>query len=313
MLQKFPHQIRYIDCNLTLDEAIDNLRAQKRLIEQGVNVLTRTVPGMDVTDVTIRVVQVSAGSFTTEFVVQLYSSYQDNIEDAVTKGVEGLFGVDIPEDMEPLVTLAALAVTYFVARFAYDAIRSRKKDRSASTHIEGDYNTVLNIMADKLNISQSAIEDALQDTVTPPKRRSLIGSVTRFFRPEHSGKNGPINVKGFGDIKRETIGEYPTDAELSEIDETRNIDIPEATIDIRATDRDRFKKGWAAVLVGHSEFKKRMPMDIYPTVDVENLSHYDTIVGDVIVEGETSPQGKFRPKIIHLIKFDLEKSKELND
>ena len=55
-----------------------------------------------------------------------------------------MFGVDIPPQYEGIVTLAALAVTYVVARYAYDRVaRSKGDSSSAAPTINGDNNIVI--------------------------------------------------------------------------------------------------------------------------------------------------------------------------
>lgn len=297
----FPHRVDYRDGTASIDEIIENLRAQKRLIEQGTRVLDAAFAGLVIENVKVTVVAVEAGSLLTELLILMYTSYQEDVQGSVVGGLEGIFGVDIPPEYEALATLLTLAVVYFVARYAYDKIRERKQDRPPSMHIEGDYNTVINIVADKLSVPVSQIESALHEAVPVSRRRALIRSVTRFLKPREDGRISPVEVRGFGSLNEQGIAEYPNDSELSEIDDSRNLDIPSATLDIRATDKDRNNSGWAAIIVGDKRFKKRLPMDLYPTVDATVLARMDRVRGDIVVEGERNAQGVFRPKRIHLL------------
>ena len=69
-----------------------------------------------------------------------------------------MFGIDIPADLEPLVTLGTLAVGYWVARFAYEKVRGGPKDVQPATRIEGDYNTVINLIGSKLECAAGSSE-----------------------------------------------------------------------------------------------------------------------------------------------------------
>jgi len=297
----FPHRVEYQDGTASIDETIENLRAQKRLLEEGVRLLEHALPNMDVEAVHIRVIQVAAGSLITEFLILVYGAYQKEVEQTIVGGIEEMFGTEIPPEYEALVTLATLAVVYFIARYAYDAVRKGKPDRPASTHIEGEYNTVINIIADKINVPANTVEAALHDSVPASRRRPLIKSVTKFLRPREDGRVSPVEVQGVGEVDPQALAEYPSDAELAQIDDSRNIDIPGATLDIRAVDRDRNNTGWAAVLVGDKRFKRRLPMDLYPTINAEALAKKERVKGDVIIEGERSTDGVFRARRIHLI------------
>lgn len=297
----FPHRVDYRDGTASIDEIIENLKAQKRLLEEGVKVLELSLPDLNIEAMHIRVVQVASGSLITEFLILLYGAYQEDIQQNVIGGIEAMFGTDIPPEYEALVTLVTLAVVYFIARYAYDAVRQKKQDRPASTHIDGDYNTVINIISDKINVPASVVESAVHDAVPASRRRSLIKSVTKFLRPREDGQTSPVEVKGVGEISQATLEEYPSDSELAEIDDSKNIDVPNAVLDIRAVDRDKNNTGWAAVIVGDKRFKKRLPMDLYPTINAEALAKKERVTGDLIIEGERKPDGSFRPKRIHLL------------
>ncbi|MER9748425.1 hypothetical protein [Mesorhizobium sp. M0140] len=301
MERKFPHRIEYENGSASIGEVIENLKAQKKLLEEGVKFLDAALKNFEVDDVKIRVLKVGSGSLITEFLILVYGTYQTDIHDAVAGGVEEMFGAHIPPDYEPIVTLATLAVTYFVARYAYDAVRAKRPDRPPSVHIDGDYNAVVNTVAERLALPFSEVESALYSTVPVARRRQLVRSVTKFLRPRDDGRPTGIKIDGYGELRSETIDEYPIDSELQEIDDSRNVDISNAILDIRATDKDRNNSGWAAVIIGDRRFKRRMPMDLYPTVDAIALAKLERVVGDIVVEGERNTAGVFKGKRIHLI------------
>ena len=303
MRWEFPHRVEYSADAQSVDEVVATLLAQKRLIEEGAAAFC-AVTGIDLEQVDIRVVNVASGSLLTELLVQLYGAYQSDISGVIVEGIEEVLGEDIPAEWEAVVTLLTLAVLYVVMRFAYDTIRGRKsKDSPATTHIEGDYNKVINIVASKLDCPVEHIEGVLEGQLPRARRRSLVKHVTDFLNLARKKRGTDIEVEGFGKIAPEAIEEYPSDAELLEIDDTRNLDMPDAEIDIRATDRDRNKTGWAARIIGQSQFKRRLPMDLYPTVDAKRLAALERVRADLIIQGETDADGKFRPKKIHLLNF----------
>jgi len=303
MERKFPHRVEYEHGTASIEEVIENLRAQKKLLEEGVKFLDAALKNFKVDDVNIKVVKTGSGSLLSDILVVVYGEYQADIQDSIVGGIEELFGADVPAEYETLVTLTTLAVTYFIARYAYDAVRAKRQDRPASVRIEGDYHSTLNIIAERLQLPTSDVESALHESVPVTKRRQLIKSVTKFLRPREDGRPTPIKIEGYGNVSPGFLEEYPQDAELREIDDSRNIDVPRATLDIRATDKDRNNTGWAAVIVGDKRFKGRRPMDLYPTVDARALAKLDRVVGDIVVEGERRADGSFRAKRIHLLNF----------
>ncbi|MAM13039.1 MAG: hypothetical protein CML23_21825 [Rhizobiaceae bacterium] len=299
----FRHRMEYPNGTASIDEIIENLRAQKKLLEQGSHVLDASLDDFGIDQIKIQVKSVVSGSLITDLAIVLFGEYQTQIENKVIDGIEGMFGIDVPEEAEFIVTLATLAAVYFVARYSYDTIRARKKDRPASTHITGDYNTVINILSDRINVPVSQIEDGLHEALPASKRRTLIKSVTRFLKPREDGRIAPIKVEGYGEISEETLREYPTDSELSEIDESKNLDLAGVVLDIRAMDKDKSSTGWAAIIVGDDRFKTRLPMDLYPTVDPASVAKKDRVTADITIEGERKPDGSFKAKRIHLLKI----------
>lgn len=264
------------------------------------------IKNFEVEKTTIKVVKAGSGSLVTDFLVFLYGEYQSNIEDSVVDGIEAMFKTDIPAEYETAVTIATLAVTYFVMRYAYDAVRARRPDKPASTHIAGEYVTVVNIFAEKVGLSPSQVEDELHRRMPVSKRRHLVQSVTKFLRPRDDGRPTPIDIEGYGEVSDAVQSEYPTDSELLEIDESKNIDLVGAVLDIRRMDKDMATTGWAAQIVGDQRFKKRMPMELSPTVDIARLAELAArpIVGDVVIEGDRKPDGTFKGKRIHLLSFE---------
>ncbi|MEQ8829725.1 MAG: hypothetical protein RLW87_07940 [Alphaproteobacteria bacterium] len=303
----FPHRIDYSGDAASIDDVIANLKAQQRLLEEGARFVCAAIDGVHVESIDIKVVRIASGSLLTEFVVQVYGAYQTQIEGHIVGGIEETLGVDIPAEWEPLVALGAMAATYFVARFAYDAVRRKKDDRPASTHIEGNYNTVINNIASRINVDAERLEGLLEGQLPRAKRRGLVKSVTGLLEPVRRNPKSTAIIDGVGEIPSGVVAEYPSDAELSEIDDRNNVDLPGAIVEIRATDKDNSKHGWAAKILNDGRFRRRLPMDLYPTVDADALAHFDQVTADVIVEGATGEDGSFRAKRIHLLNFrDIE-------
>ena len=81
-------------------------------------------------------------------------------------------------------TLAALAVTYMVARYAYERVaRSRGENSSGAPVIKGDNNIVIQQISSIVGQDPQFIESALERSLPPSKRRKLIPNVADFLRP----------------------------------------------------------------------------------------------------------------------------------
>ena len=304
---KFPHHVTYRADNWTLDEVLLTLQGQRKLIEAAAVTLEELIKGIEIDTVEIRVERIDTGSLFEDFIIVLYSIYQEDIDPAIATKVHDMFGITVPPEYQPVVSAVILLIALYVGRYAFNAIAAKKGQKTTPIHIQGTYNTVLNVVASHLHLTADQVEKALHKTVPPTKRRSLIKSVTSFLRPKPKGQIEAITVEDVAEISQATLDEYPSDAELLEIDETRNIDIPNARLQIRATDRDRTKSGWGAIIVGNKQFKKRLPMDLYPTVNGDELAKLDVVIADIVVEGDTKLDGSFKAKRIHLLNFKKDK------
>lgn len=305
MIRTFQHSGKYTSNAFTIDEVVASLSAQKVLLEEGVNFLAEIDPDFTLDKVMVRVVTIETGSLIWDLLVEVYGEYQTDIEEKIVGGLEEMFGVDVPTEYEAVVTLAALAVTYVVARYAYDRVARSKGDRSsAAPTINGDNNVVIQQISSVVGQDPQFIEKALERSLPPAKRKTLIPKVADFLRPAKKDSNAKIELKSAPDIQPAALAEFPSDADLKNVDDSAVIDVEGASIDIRGTDRDKINSGWGAIILGDDRFKKRLPMDLYPTVNPEELARYQNVTANLAVECERTADNKLKPKRIHLLSFE---------
>lgn len=305
MKTEFKHSGKYTSGAFTVDEVIASLSAQKVLVEEGLNFLAELDPDFTLDKVTVRVDSLVTGSLFWDLLVEVYGEYQTQIEEKVVGSLEEMFGVDIPPEYEGIVTLAALAVTYVVARYAYDRVaRSKGESSSAAPTITGDNNIVIQQISSVVGQDPQFIEKALERTLPPSKRKKLIPTVADFLRPAKKDRSAKIEMNNAPDIGPEALAEFPSDADLKAVDDSTVIDVEGAIIDIRGTDRDKINTGWGAIVVGDERFPKRLPMDLYPTVNPEDLAQHQKVRANLAIECERRADNSLKPKRIHLLSFE---------
>lgn len=300
----FHHEGKYTGSRFTIEEVIRSLAAQRDLLVAGVMALPEIDPEIRIETVAILVEKLETSSLIWDLIVELNANYQGQIHDAIIGGIEGMFGVDIPEQYEALVSLLALAVTYMVARYAYERVIRSGSDKDPQVRIEGEGNVVIQNIAQVVNQSPETVEKALERAIPPAKRRTLISKVADFIRPARKAKGEIIEIRGAPPISSEALQEFPSDAELAAVDDSSNLDVEGALVEIRATDRDRSKVGWSAIIANDPRFPKRLPMDLYPTVNGEELAAHHFVRANLVVECERLPDQTLRPKRIHLLSYD---------
>ncbi|MEY8842901.1 hypothetical protein AB9K41_28035 [Cribrihabitans sp. XS_ASV171] len=304
MTLKFHHSGRYTAKEFTIEEVIGSLSAQRDLLEAGLVFLSELDPNFRYDSAKIRVESIATGSLGWDLLVEVYAEYQTQIEGRVIGGLEGMFGIDIPPELEAIVTLATIAVTYMVARYAYERVTRSKGGGEPSIYISGENNLVIQQVADAISSTPNDVEKALERSLPPATRKRLISPVADFLRPSRKERGASIEIKGAPDVTSEAIQEFPSDADIAAVNDSVNIDVEGAHVDIRGTDRDKHKQGWHAAIIDDDRFTRRMPMDLYPTVDPEALANHRSVRANLVVECERMADGKLKPKRIHLLSFE---------
>lgn len=306
MKVEFPHRVRYTAKNITVEDLIDALEAQKAILHVATEVLEAIDPNFKSDNAVIRINHVQTSSLLIDLLIEIYGAYQDNVENRVVGAIEALLGVEVPEEYRALVTLLALAVVYWVARSVYENV-TRKENKLAppSTNLTGEMNVVINILAEKLQLDAADIERAIGRSLPEKKLHRLINPVRRFFKP---AKNNPGSAIEYPDVKKlttspEAVAEFPSDAQIASVTDVEMRNVENVVLEIRATDLDRTNTGWAGRIVGRKAFKGRLPMDLYPTIDAKALALERRVRADVIVEIVVSEDGSEKPRRIHLIQY----------
>lgn len=299
MEQKFRHSIKYTnEQQFTLAEIADSLLAQDKLVRYLPKIISDAIPGLTVDGVKISLIDAETGSLKEEFLVSLFLAFQDDLQSEVTDLVEGLTGMAVPEKYDTIVTLIVILVVLYGAKFVYSKFRG---DRENPASINGDYNNVLNITADTLNISSDALDSAVRGAVHQQPQRDIIDAATRFFRPAKKGGGAPV-IAGGQEISLGAVKEFPSEASMAVDSDTPIEPYPDVRIQILALDRQKRRVGWAGRFVDKEILAERLRMDLYPTVDLAPLSKAEVIRADVMVEFKEDKDGNLVPSRIHVVK-----------
>lgn len=300
----FRHSGKYTADEITIDDVISSLLAQKALIEAGTVFLAEIDPDFKLDRINIRVDSIQAGSLSWDILVDIYGQYQTQIEKAYIGSLEGIFDTDIPEELEGLVTLSTLAILYWIAKNVQERVAKKKGESKQSVHINKSNDIVINKIVNNYKIEKLVVENALKKSMPPFQQKRLVDKVADFLRPAKRDPKSMIEIENGPNITAETIKEFPNDIELKELEDNKVINVEAARIDIRAVDRDKKKTGWSAVITNDNRFEKRLPMDLYPTVNQEELAKHQFVVADLAIECEEKSGGGIKPKKIHLLSFN---------
>jgi len=175
LITTFKHSGKYTAKTFTIDEVISSLSAQKSLIEAGVDFLAELDPDFDLDNVVVRVDSIKVGTLGWDLMVEVYGKYQVKLEEKVVGSLEDMFGIDVPPEYEGIVTLATLAVTYVVARYAYERVaKSKGENSSAAPVINGDNNVIIQQISSVVGQDPKFIEKALERSLPPTKLQAFL-------------------------------------------------------------------------------------------------------------------------------------------
>jgi len=299
----YPFRGKIEGSDFTIDEVISSLASQKILIQQAVQVLEGLDPNYDPQKLVIRVISVQQGSLLWDILVEIWGVYQKDLIEGVTGSIEDATGLDIPDAYEPLVAIAVMAVVYWGLRYAYDRVSKRKEKASGlkqepAIHIEGNYNTVIQLVAERIEAEPQRVERVLDETLMSDRTKVAKAAVD-FVRPARR-RGTSIKVANAPEVTAEVLGEVPSETDLNRTADQVFTSLEDATIQIRGTDRDSLHAGWRGLIEGDDRFPKRLPIHLSPTINPEELANIPRIQAAATVEGEQFFDGSYVPRRIHL-------------
>lgn len=301
MATVFRHHLRYTAGEYSIDEVISLLRAQKTILNLGVQVLPQLDPGIEIEKVKYLIDEIHAGTLAFDIIIEVYNQYQKQIEDRLIPPLEEALGMDVPEGLEALITLLAIAAAFVAGRWAYERMRGVRRPDAPPVHIEGDYNQVIQIVASKLNISEDECDSAVRRAVSPDKLKEIVAALARLVGPARR-KKAEIEYAD-NVINKDTLDEMPTAFDAKEIENTvEMLHHDSIQVEIRATDLDYRKRGWGGVAMIDGVEARRVPIEVYPTVPTNALEAGRVHTVDAILEADRQPDGSLIPKRLHVVR-----------
>ncbi len=242
----FQHRVEYPDNRgITLIEVAETLLAHDRVVRMLPSVIERAIPGLLIEKIDIVLTQAEEGSLFEDFGVLIWATYQKQITHAVDEAAMAMTGAPIPEEYKAIISFLILLLFLAGAVWLFSKFSSKKD----GVNIKGDYNTVLNITAGKLNITSDELDGIIQASIKGPNKKALGKAAQRFFRPAQRNGLGRVNVPGVSEISPQAVSEVPTDVEIeASKEDPTTVPMPNVGVSIRATDIDRREQGWHGVI-----------------------------------------------------------------
>lgn len=297
----FRHGFYYPDShNVPLSDIAATLIAHERLLPIIAEILERSVDGLTLQKIEINLEQIKRSSLLEAFLIAIFAVYQKDLEKEVPAAVTALTGIPVSDKYDTLVTVLFMLVLYVGA----SKLLEKGKSLAIKSSLEAGYRDYVQRAADELGVSTARIEEAVEKAAGRRRLPIVMRAAIDLFRPAKRGGNGRIVPLGLPEIPESTVAEFPSEVALAEMaDDTVPIAIPEATLTLRAVDLDKSKSGWAGIIEADGVRTKRLPVQLYPSINREILAGRTTVQVEAILESKITETGKTTPKRIHVLRL----------
>jgi hypothetical protein len=156
-------------------------------------------------------------------------------------------------------------------------------------NITANNNVIINIGAGELQASPEAIKAIVQSAIQSSGKKEIATDAIKFLAPARNDPKSSVSIGTENETKFEfksaAIAEAPTSFDGSKNERTE--DLQRVEVQIRATDRDSKKSGWAGKVPGRDN---RMPIELDPQVNDSEIFGRESVMADVTLI--FAPRGK---------------------
>lgn len=236
----FPYIIKYeTKSSVGVREATEALLANEALIRQAAKILEEIYPGLSISSVVITLNKAESGSLIGDLSAALAFSIQKETREFVIGVLERLIQRDIPAEYEPVVVFLVVLLAAKGAEILIKKSRRGKADEITETpRISGNYNTVLNITAGRLEVSEQVLDRAVRKLILSRQAETLKW-VKKFFRLAKKSSGNSISMLGGVGFDEAQINEIPSRSLDEEPAPPLRVNYDAQTVVIRALDLGR--------------------------------------------------------------------------
>lgn len=275
---------------IRIKDLIKSLESLEELTKQTKGALSDLL-GVKVKSIDLKVSEVKEGSMIERIhaEVKYYNENKDDIDQQITKFVKhnkmktGVFGA-------VLAGIAAFGVWHYV---------TSDSAKNINVNVSGSYNNVIVSSAGAVGVPADKFKTIIENS--PANKKALAKSAIGFINPAKQ-EDGSASIS-FGNnnvtIPSELVEQTPTEYVVQS--EEKSIELKDITLNIRASDRDSYDKGWYGFVDGI--FANRVRIYIPITMDLTVLSKQEVVKADVVLystqKGDKTEYKHIEIKAIH--------------
>ncbi len=288
-------QIYYSNKELVpIREVAESLLALEAVIRQSPDVLESIFPGTKIDAVEVFIKELRSDSIWEDVVIKFVFGSQDKFDQFVSSLREKV-GMDNIMNNPQL--LSSILLIMLLTGGAYYLGKDKNATPEQKATIEANNNTIINIGAGMLELEadefKALIEGAIKD------KDKLAKNAIRVIKPAKRDPEANITFNGNKELRIESKTVDAMPRFVSEPEQEEFIEDFEAIdLEVRATDLDSTKRGWAVVVPDLG--KKRVRLQLDPTVSPEEVLEKRKFSGNVtIIFGHDKEYNKI-PKLVFL-------------
>ncbi|MES9879514.1 MAG: hypothetical protein ABW185_01375 [Sedimenticola sp.] len=288
-------QIYYSNKELVpIREVAESLLALEAVIRQSPDVLETIFPGTKIDAVEIFINELRSDSIWEDVVIKFVFGSQEKFDQFVSSLREKV-GMDNIMNNPQL--LSSIILVMLLTGGAYYLGKDKSATPQQKATIEANNNTIINIGAGMLELEAEEFKALIGGAIKDKDK--LAKNAIRVIKPAKLDPNASIT---FNDNKLlriesktvEAMPRYVSEPEQEEFIE----DFEVIDLEVRATDLDSTKRGWAVVIPDFG--KKRVRLQLDPTVSPEEVLEHRKFKGKVtIIFGHDKEYNKI-PKLVFL-------------
>jgi transcription termination factor NusB len=261
------HKVVYeIEEAVSVSEVVESLLGTERLLKDVGPILEDCVPGLTVERIDVYITKIGRESPLREmFFAALFLTFQKDLEREVPNVVEKLFGIDVSDDYDTIVTVVFCLLAFYGLDFLYRQSRKLSERSRIQDQLEG----LVKEVAEQTSTTEQHIRASLEKRYSKNRIRNLAKAALRFVDPSRRHADASIRI-GARVIESEIIAEIPKDVEVLDLEEEELTEpYSGVEIELHAQDIDRQKQGWAGVVKEITP--KRLRIHLYPTIKPEEI------------------------------------------
>lgn len=296
-------QLYYSNKDLVpIKDVAESLLALESIIRQSPEVLEALFPGTTINSVQVYINELKSDSIWEDVVIKFIFGSQEKFDEMIS-GLRDKAGMENIMKNPQLLSSIILVMILTGGAYYLGKDTSAKPEQKAT--IEANNNTIINIGAGMLKIEaeefKAIIEGAIKD------KNKLAKNAAKIVAPAKKDSSASITFNDNTELRIEPSTVKAMPLHIQEPEEEEFIDDYEALeIEVRATDLDSTKRGWAAVAPQLS--KKRIRLQLDPTINPEILAEERNITGKAtVIFGHDKEYNKV-PKLIFLREIIEEKN-----